>query len=171
MDTSGRFKINLTALPSDGATFNWQLDDAFFDALDEQEIQHGNLDVTLRVNRKSGAFELHFQVKGDVCIPCNRCLEPMTQPIDTEAAITVKLGEQYDDDGEVITVPETEPEVDVAWNLYEIIALDIPIYHVHPDGQCSEEVNQLFAQEQDEDDKPNDSRWDALKALLDNDKR
>ena len=170
MDTSGRFKINLTALPSDGATFNWQLDDAFFDALDEQEIQHGKLDVTLRVNRKSGAFELHFQVKGDVCIPCDRCLEPMTQPIDTEATITVRLGEQYDDDGEVITVPETEPEVDVAWNLYEIIALGIPIYHVHPDGQCPEEVNQLFAEEQDEDDKPTDSRWDALKTLLDKSK-
>lgn len=164
MDISGRFKIKLTDLPDDGSTFDWHLDDTFFDALDEQEIKHGSLDVTLRVNRKSGSYELFFHVKGNISIACGRCLEPMAQPIDTEATILVRLGNQYDDDGEVITVPNTDGEVDVAWNLYEIIALAIPIYHVHPDGECTEEINRLFADEHA--DRTTDTRWDALKALL-----
>ena len=165
MDTSGRFKINLRDLPDDGASFDWHLDDTFFNALDEQEIKHGSLDATLRVNRKSGAYELDFRVKGEVSIPCNRCLEPMVQTIDTQATLEAKLGEQDEDDGDVITVAAIPGVLDVAWNLYEIIALAIPIYHVHPDGECSDDINALFAEEQD-DDSPTDTRWDALKALL-----
>ncbi len=167
MDTLGRFKISLTELSEENNTFSWHLDDDFFSDLDEQEIEHGSLDATLRVNRKSGAYELLFSVKGNINIPCDRCLEPMTQPIDTEAAIEVRLGNHYEDDGEVITVPETEPEVNVAWNIYEIIALAIPTYHVHPDGGCNEEINRLFGSDK-EDFTPTDSRWDALKSLLDN---
>lgn len=166
MDTSGRFKINLTDLPDTGESRCWHLDDTFFDELDEQEIKHGSLDATLRVNRKSSAYELDFCVKGEVTIPCNRCLEPMVQTIDTQATLEARLGEQDEDDGDIITVATIPGELDVAWNLYEIIALAIPIYHVHPDGECSEDINEFFAETQD-DDQPTDMRWDALKALLD----
>ena len=167
MDTSGRFKINLTELPDDGASLGWHLNDYFFSDLDQEEIQHGNLDVTLRVNRKSSAYELFFHVKGEITIPCDRCLGPMTQAIDTEGVLKVRLGTTYEDDGEEITVPEEHAEVDVAWNIYEFIVLAIPIYHAHPDGECSEDVNQFFAdREEGEGDTPTDSRWDALKVLL-----
>lgn len=169
MDTSGRFKINLTDLPDTGESRCWHLDDTFFNELDEQEIKHGSLDATLRVNRKSGAYELLFCVKGEVIISCDRCLEPMVQAIDTEAALVARLGEQDEDDGEIITVASTPGELDVAWNLYEIIALAIPIYHVHPDGGCSDEINALF-QDEAPQDTPVDSRWDALRSLLDNNK-
>ncbi len=166
MDTSGRFKINLRDLPDAGESRSWHLDDDFFCGLDEQEIKHGSLDATLRVNRKSGAYELLFRVKGDISIPCDRCLEPMTQPIDTEAVIKARLGDQFEDDGDIITVPAETGDIDVAWNLYEIIALAIPIYHVHPDGECRDDINDLFRADAPQD-APADTRWDALKALLD----
>ncbi len=166
MDTLSRYKIQLTDLPDDGATFDWHLDDTFFSALDEQDITHGSLDATLRVNRKSGAYQLYLRVKGEVSIPCDRCLEAMTQPIDAEDTINVRLGDSYDDDGETITVAEAEAEVNVAWNIYETIALAIPIYHVHPDGQCPEEINSFFAEDNTESPKPTDERWEALRSLL-----
>ena len=166
MDTSDRFRINLRDLPDDGESRSWHLDDAFFDGLDEQEIKHGSLDATLRVNRKSGAYELHFCVKGEISIPCDRCLEPMMQAIDTQATIQARLGDQYEDDGDIITVPADKGELSVAWNLYEIIALAIPIYHVHPDGECRDDINALF-QDDAPQDTPADSRWDALRSLLD----
>lgn len=167
MNTSGRFKIDLTDLPQEGASFQWHLDDSFFGALDEQEIEHGSLDATLRVNRKSGTYELHFRVQGDISIPCDRCLELMTQAIDTQYTLQARLGDHYEDDGEYITVPAEHAELDVAWNLYEIIALAIPIYHVHPEGECREEINQIFANAQTSEEKSTDTRWDALRSLLD----
>lgn len=177
MDTLSRFKIKLTDLPDEGATLRWHLDDAFFEALDEQEIAHGSLDATLRVNRTSGAYQLQLHIVGDVEVPCDRCLEPMAQPIDTSDTIDVRLGDHDDDDGECITVTEDKAEVDVSWKLYETIALALPIYHVHPDGQCPEDINRFFAGNSDDggtadDDTASphiDQRWEALRSLLDND--
>ncbi|MCR4994969.1 MAG: DUF177 domain-containing protein [Bacteroidales bacterium] len=169
MDTLSRFKISLADLPADGYTCSWHLDDTFFAALDEQLIRQGCLDATLRVNRKSGHFELLFHVEGEVSVPCDRCLEPMSQPVSAEDTIEVHLGERFDDDGEIITVPETDAQINVAWNLYETIALAIPIYHVHPDGQCPEEVSQFFTSPSDDTsgNAPADARWEALRSLLD----
>ena len=164
MDTSSPFKINLRDLPDDGYNCEWHLDDSFFKALDQQVIEHGNLDATLRVKQASGAMRLAFHVQGEIQIPCDRCLELMTQPIDTEAILKARLGDHFEDDGDIITIPADDAEFDVRWNLYEIIALAIPIHHVHPDGECPEEVSQFLTDEQA--DKPTDTRWDALKALL-----
>jgi len=177
MDTSSPFKIILRDLPDDGESRQWHLDDSFFKALDQQVIEHGDLDATLRVKQASGAFELTFCVKGDIQIPCDRCLELMTQPIDTEATLKARLGDHFEDDGDVITVPTDDAEFDVRWNLYEIIALAIPIHHVHTDGQCPTDIENYLTDDDSVDDdaketatstnRPTDSRWDALKALLD----
>ena len=165
MDTSSRFKINLDEVPAEGLERSWHLDDTFFGELDEQEIEHGSLDAALRVKKASGAYEFHFEVKGHITVPCDRCLEPMQQPIEAQDTIKVKLGQTLEDDGEQITVPADQPEWDVAWNLYETIALAIPISHTHPDGQCTGDIARLLAQ--DEPEQPQtDSRWDALKGLL-----
>ncbi len=165
MEISSRYKINLDEVPADGLERSWHLDDAFFSELDEQEIEHGSLDAVLRVNKVSEAYEFHFEVKGHVTVPCDRCLEPMQQSIDAHDTIKVVRGQTLEDDGDQITVPSDNPEWDVAWNLYETIALAIPISHMHPEGLCTGYIAQLL--EQDEVVQPQtDSRWDALKGLL-----
>ena len=52
MDTTGRFKIDFRDLTEGEITQRWNLDDSFFNALDEQEIKHGQLTATLRVKRR-----------------------------------------------------------------------------------------------------------------------
>ncbi|MCR5180596.1 MAG: DUF177 domain-containing protein [Bacteroidaceae bacterium] len=177
MDTQGRYIVDFRNMPDSEQTLFWDLDDTFFSALDEEEIQHGELRATLRVKKKAAGFQLTIQVTGTVEIPCNRCLEPMTQPIEAEDNIEIRLGKAYEDDGDRITLPEDKPVLDVAWSLYETIALAIPISHVHPDGACSEEVYHYLVQEDEPDpddgndpdgnpnDSPIDSRWDALRGL------
>ena len=144
METSSRYEIDLNCCADAEQELRWHLDDSFFIALDAELIKQGNLDATLRVHRASGAFELEFAVTGEVSVPCDRCLELMRQPIDTVQMLKVRLGGEYDDDGDVITVPADRPTLDVAWNLYEVIALAVPIQHVHPEGQCSSDMAELL---------------------------
>ncbi len=175
MDTAGRFKIDFREFGDGETTLAWTLDDHFFSALDEQEIEHGQLQATLRVKKKAAGFLLVIHATGIIEIPCDRCLAPMTQPIEAEDEIEVRLGDQFDDDGECIIVPEDRPILDIAWNLYETIALAIPIAHVHPEGGCMEDVSQFLVTDDEpgSDDgesatstpQPTDSRWDALKGL------
>lgn len=176
MDTQERFKVDFRELIEGELTRTWELDDAFFGALDQQEIEHGQLTATLRVKKKAAGYRLAIRATGTVEIPCDRCLGPMTQPIEAEDDIEVRLGETFDDDGDRITLPQDRPVLDVAWNLYETIALAIPITHIHPEGQCVEDVGQYLvsddepvhdASEGEGQQPPTDARWDALKALLD----
>ena len=167
MECSSLYNIALRDVPTEGSTLTWHLGDDFFEALDQHEIEHASLDATLRVRHKAGAYELDIAMVGDVEIPCNRCLEPMTQHIDTEATLEVKLGEAYDDDGDIITVPADKAELDLAWNLYEIVVLGIPIQHSHPDGQCPIDVPFLAGDAtRQEADGNAQSPFAALKELL-----
>ena len=176
MDMPGHYEIDFGGITADGMDLTWDLDDSFFSALDQQEISHGKLAATLRVKKKAAAYVLDIHVCGNVEIQCDRCLEPMSQPIDAHESIEVRLGDTFDDDGERILLPEDKPVLDVAWNLYETIALAIPVFHVHPEGLCSQDLSQYIvatdepASPDSEDDvqRPTDSRWDALKGLLDN---
>ena len=168
METKSRFEISLSNLPAEGKTYRWVLDDAFFSELDEQEIEHGRLNATLQVKPNSGVFEVIIDIQGVVQTTCDRCLAPMNQPIQTQQTLEVRLGEAYEDDGDVITVAADTQTLNVAWNLYEAIALAIPIYHVHPDGACEGAMDDLL-QRHSADNAQTDSRWDALRSLLDND--
>ena len=162
------YSINLKALSPDSEAFKWTLDDAFFASLDQELISQGHVDVALRVKKTSGAFELQFQMDGEVTVPCDRCLDPMQQPIHGTHQLNAILGDSFSDDGELITVPEAEGIIDLAWNIYEIVALLIPTSHVHPEGQCNTDMAQRL--EQHMATKQTDARWDALKALTGNNK-
>ena len=87
----------------------------------------------------------------------------------------------------MVIVPEAEGEINIAWFLYEFIALTIPLKHVHPAGKCNKTMSMKLkkhsarsADDEDEDDfddgsdaddmtnEETDPRWDELKKLIDN---
>ncbi len=174
MDKLDAYKIDLKGMQTEVGTYTLLADDDYFTAVQGPEIQHGNVTVELTVRPTSGAFELDFHLQGSVQVICDRCLEEMTQPIDADCSLRVKLGEEYLDEGDdLITIPFEDGVVDLSWHVYEMIALQIPIRHVHPDGQCSEQMQEaleeLWAGEEvqsEEETTATDPRWDELKKLL-----
>ena len=114
MNAQELFQVDFRELTAGELTRSWHLDDSFFSALDEQEIEHGELTATLRVKKKAAGYLLNIHATGTVEIPCDRCLAPMTQPIDAEDEIDVRFGETLEDDGDRITLPEDRPVLNVA---------------------------------------------------------
>ena len=158
------YKVDLKGMQSDTVSYRWQADNDFFSAVQGPEIKHGLLDVALRVKRTSGAYELEFQLRGEVEVSCDRCLEPMSQPIEAQCLLRVKMGDDYTDDGDVVTIPERDGTINVAWNIYEFAALQIPLRHVHPDGECKN----LAPEPSKEEEKVQevDPRWEELKKIV-----
>ena len=174
---------------ADSCKYEFALDNSFFADIEGPEVQRGKVDVTLVVKKTSRAFELDFQTEGMVWIPCDRCLDDMEQPISSQDLLLVKFGPEYAEEGDnLIVIPEEEGIINVAWFLYEFIALAIPMKHVHAPGKCnkamSSKLNQhlrvLSDEESEEDaweneeeefgetDRPVDPRWNELKKILDN---
>ena len=168
MGTLDSYKVALRDMTSDTVSYQWHVGDDFFSAVEGPEIQQGSLDVALRVKRTSGAYELDFRFEGTVKVPCDRCLELMDQPIAAQRTLRARLGSEFADDGEMITVPEEEGTLNVAWNLYELIALEMPLRHVHPEALCSAAPSPAEDDEETPAQATTDPRWDALKKLVNN---
>ena len=182
------YNITLKNLSQGVHTYTYELDRKFFEAIDADEVRKGKVQVELTIKKTSSTFEFNFELKGVVQIPCNRCLDDMNQEIDSRNKLIVKLGKEYSEESdEVIIIPEDEGEINIAWFLYEFIALNIPIKHVHPLGSCNRVMSSKLRKhkavnrdEEDEDDEDGmdddmdlddenpettDPRWDALKGL------
>ena len=166
------------------AHYEFHLDNEFFASIDAPEIQKGNLDVTLDVHKSIGVYILNFHTKGVAVVSCDRCLDDMDVDICTDDTLKVKLGEAYSDGDDIVVVPEEDGHVNVAWFIYEFIALALPIKHVHAPGKCNkgmmDVLNQHLSVEASEEGEEyegdgevqgegsTDPRWDELKKILNN---
>ena len=166
-----QFKVDLKALTEEVTPLEWELDDQFFEQLEDAQLQQGSVHVSGSIRKAVGFFELELQSVGTVRVPCDRCLEMMDQPVEADLRLIVKMGSEYTDDDDVITVDEAHPVLDTAWLRYESIALAVPIRHVHQPGDCnvsmSEKLNELSAARSSDADAEDavDPRWAALKGL------
>ena len=183
------YKIPLKTLAPGVHTYEYELDRKFFEAIDGEEVKKGNVNVILNVRRTSSSFELNFDIEGVIKVPCTRCLDDMKLEVDTESRLIVKFGSEYSEESdEIVIIPEVEGEINIAWFLYEFIALTIPIKHVHPRGECNGIVSSKFKKHQavsaddeeddsddliDDDSEPqedegsqqSDPRWDTLREI------
>ncbi len=165
-----QFIIDLKGQNATKASYRWELNDNFFSETEGSEIQHGSVDVSLSVLRIStGEYDLRFRYRGEVEVLCDRCMEPMPLPIDGESNIKVLLGQTSDDDGEQITTDDGT--VNLKWNLYEMIALQIPLRHVHKEGECKGETAETLKRyiTNEATEQHTDPRWDELKKIINND--
>ena len=164
------FKIDLKALPQGLTNLEFKLDNEYFEAIDAPDVQRGELQSCLSINRTDDFFELNFHTVGVVHIPCDICLDDMDQNIESDDRLTVKFGEDYSEDDDLVTVAENEGILDVSWFIYEFIDLNIPIKHVHAPGKCNpamiEKLNEhSAARSGEEEEETVDPRWAALLKL------
>jgi uncharacterized metal-binding protein YceD (DUF177 family) len=192
MGKFGKYRIDLKGMQNSVSNYDYELDNHFFADIDSPEVTKGNVHASLEVRKLSGdnAFELNFSMKGSVVIPCDRCLDDMEQDIVASDKLMVKFGVDYAEDGDWVVVPEEEGDINVAWFMYEFIALAIPMKHVHAPGKCNKamagKLNKHLRVAADEDDmadmemgieedvdlestsQNSDPRWNELKKILNN---
>ena len=192
MGKFGKYRIDLKGMQNSVSNYDYELDNHFFADIDSPEVTKGNVHASLEVRKLSGdnAFELNFSMKGSVVIPCDRCLDDMEQDIVASDKLMVKFGVDYAEDGDWVVVPEEEGNINVAWFMYEFIALAIPMKHVHAPGKCNKamagKLNKHLRVAADEDDmadmemgieedvdlestsQNSDPRWNELKKKLNN---
>ena len=171
MNSLESLKIDLKGLKDEETALEFILDDDFFDALDGADVKKGSLHVSVSIRKATGFFEFDFHTDGEIVIPCDRCLDDMTLPVNTDNRLIVKLGSAYSEEDDVIVVPENEGILDMAWLIYEFVALVIPIRHVHAPGKCNPAMTQALEElsadrsSDEESSQPIDPRWEKLKVL------
>ena len=151
-------------------------DNDFFAGMDYSEVKQGKVSVKLDIDRQETMLTLHFDLKGSVRVPCDRCADEFDQPIESQQDFFLKLGtENAQESDDVAVVSADLNEYDIRPLVYEYIILAIPMHRVHPEGQCNPEVIAMLNREEapaEEEETPDtvDPRWAALKDIDLNDK-
>ena len=165
-------KIDLKGLNEGVNYLEFDLDDTYFKAIDALEVSQGKVRVLLDITRTGNDFfTLDFHETGVVMVPCDICLDPMEQSIETTQRLEVKLGTENSEEEDLVMVAEDEGILDITWYLYEFIALAIPIKHVHAPGKCNPAMIRTLEEYsatrsgQEGNETPMDPRWEALLKL------
>ena len=134
--------LQLNELEQGKHHYSFNLDDAYFKAIEKSEVIGGNVAVEADLALRESDYSLHIKATGEVQLICDRCLAPMTYAIDVEDDI--QSGEEDDLSGSGPNQPCGNDTLDLGWIAYETITINLPLVHSHPDGECTPDMQQLL---------------------------
>lgn len=165
--------LEIKSLPFGKYSFEYELDDTYFAKSEKFGEISGCVSVSVEISKQSSCTELIVELKGELCLACDRCLSRMSMSIDREQSMSLKL----DSNGNLLNTDELELSyedgvLDLEPLIYEEIMLAIPIKKVHDEGQCNPDMLQIFdkySKNGDVEDRNSeiDPRWAALKNISD----
>ena len=171
---SGIYTIPFKGLKEGRYSFEFEVNNEFFEKFEESEIKEGTLLATVEMDKRTTHLDLLVKIVGTVMISCDRCLEMFSYPINCKNRLIVKFGnDTANNDADVIYLSTDEYELDLRQHLYEFIHLALPIRRVHPldkNGKtgCNPEMikklNELLIDEEKQNN--TDPIWDELKKLM-----
>ncbi|APY08411.1 DNA-binding protein [Winogradskyella sp. J14-2] len=171
-----QYTIQFVGLKEGEHSFDYTISNTFFKNFEYEEFNEVNVEIDLKLIKKSTLLELYFDATGFVNVNCDLTNEPYNQKIEDKFKLVVKFGSEYNDDNEdILIIPHGEYEINVAQYIYELVVLAVPVKRVHPgiqDGTLKSEIlsklEELSPKEGVENNTSEDidPRWNNLKKLL-----
>jgi uncharacterized metal-binding protein YceD (DUF177 family) len=176
------FRISFAGLSLGHHTFEFHVDDVFFEAFNYDEISNCNIDIKINLEKTERFLKLDFEFYGDYFVPCDRCLDPIEIPVNHDETLIVNFGNENDFDSEIWTIASKEHELILDNFIYEALVLLRPFSVMHEIENCNPEmIKKLYGTDCKSAPagklnvgtgharplQENDPRWDALKALKD----
>ena len=124
---------------------------------DNTEILDADVDAEIRVVKKDARkVEADLHLSGTVTVPCDRCLEALTLPVEADPS--------------EVFVPDTATEDwDLSQAVYDYVCLSLPLQKVHPEGECNPDTVRFLGQRERGDEEAEasaNSPFAALKGLF-----
>ncbi len=151
------FKIDIFRLESKQYLHEFEGNDDFFEALDQNLIEKGHFKATVVLNKNETMIQMMYKITGSVELTCDRSLDLFDFPVD----ITQKMILKFSDHNEEITeelmlIDRNSQYINVAQDIFDFIGLQIPIKKLHPrftqDEVTYESLMKKFEDEYEEED-------------------
>ena len=169
-----KFIIPLNGLTAGENHFFWQAGKEFFDSFENSEILDAHLDTDVRVEKSGRYIGVDCDVRGEIKVECDRCLDELEFPVDVEIMLSVKYGDEESSDEpqegerEVLFVPEDSAELDMKQIIYDYVCLSLPMQRVHEDGECNPDTMKYYGAEVTgiSEENEGENPFSALKSLF-----
>jgi len=168
--------IEIIGLANKSHSFEYSINDLFFNNFEESEIKQGSLKCWLQLNKNDNFIEIRFEISGKVRLICDRSLDLFDHLVEIEKHMLFKYGEEDKEiDDEIEMISRNRQGINVGQYIYEFIATAIPMKKLHPRYVDDEEANgtdEIIYTSNSEDgedrSKQEDPRWEILKKLRNN---
>jgi uncharacterized protein len=163
--------VNFVGLSNSAHTFDFRLDDSFFEQYGKEILSSGKLEVTVVLDKHETFIEADFTIGGTVRLTCDRSLEPFDEPINLQKKVMFKFGENPGEmSDEIIIISRDETKLELGQLIYEFVAISIPIKRLHPrfraeEADEGEEGKIVYRVTTETNGEAADPRWEALKKL------
>lgn len=151
------YKIDIFRLENKQYLHEFEGNDDFFEALDQELIQKGKFKAKVVLNKNETMIQMMYHITGSVELTCDRSLDLFDFPVD----ITQKMILKFSDHNEEITeelmlIDRNTQYINVAQDIFDFIGLQIPIKKLHPrfikDEVTYESLMKKFEEEYEEED-------------------
>ena len=137
------FIIPLNGLAAGESRFSWHAGKEFFDSYGNSEILAADIDVEVSVEKSGRYMGVDCDLEGSVTVECDRCLDELDLPVETQVRLSVKYGREENSEDhqegerEVIFVPQDDAELDLSQIIYDYVCLSLPMQRTHDEGGCN----------------------------------
>ncbi len=169
------FIIQFGGLKEGVHNFVFEINKEFFDLIEYAELSNSNMKINCELNKMSSMLVFRFVANGTVELVCDRCLDEFDYQIDFDETIFVKFGEENQEiEADVVILERGSNEIDILELIYQLIMIYLPIKKIHADDidgnstcnpQMLERINGTNLENELEQEKVVDSRWNELKKL------
>ncbi|WP_128545740.1 YceD family protein [Larkinella soli] len=174
-----KYDISIVGLENRAYEYDFESDDAFFAAMEQELIQSGSFRTHLVLTKSATMIQLDFHIHGTVGLTCDRTLEPFDESIDLREQLFLKFSDHAEElTDEIELIPWDTHQINVARYMFDFIALSLPMKKLHPrfrneeESDTEEEGKVIYRSEpegtDDAGEPPVDPRWEALKKLNNN---
>ena len=115
-------------------------------AVENSLVKGGELTATITAQQAAKGLKLTIEVKGKATVECDRCLDDMEVDICSCNELTLLYADHYEDAVDVIYVEQSQKEIDMWPQVYDFIALAVPLQHSHAEGQCNPDMAEKLSQ-------------------------
>lgn len=177
MDMENRdYLIPLNGLASGRKDFLWKAGKMFFEDFGNEEMLDAALEIAAEAEKSGKEVHVDCRISGTVTVLCDRCMDELVLPVDTEAKISVRYGtapevmsgeDEADGDREIVWVGEMETELDMRQLIYDYICLSLPMQRFHEEGECNPAAVEVLAHGIKVDgSRPAESPFEALHGIF-----
>ena len=160
------FKIDIFRLENKQYLHEFEGNNDFFEALDQELIQKGNFKATVVLNKNETMIQMMYKITGSVELTCDRSLDLFDFQVDITQKMILKFSDHNEEiTEELVLIDRNTQYINVAQDIFDFIGLQIPIKKLHPrfikDEVTYDSLMKKFEDEYiDEDDLDNDDDLD-----------
>ena len=175
MKHNREYEIAWQGLKPGPHTYIYDIDDRFMQEREVDEtIKNWQARITLVFDKHENFFMLHFDIDGNITVPCDRCGDEFPLRLWDEFDLIIKLtgddAEKIEDEDDVIFIPRSETVIDISKWLYEFLLLSVPLQHIHPEkadgtSDCNPQALNLLNQLSEHGEPDTNPLWKGLEAF------